>query len=259
MAERFAEAGMSVVLADVEAEALDVAVDQMTAAGAAVVGVRTDVSELSDVEALFGVATEQFGSVHVVCNNAGVSGRIAEVSRLSIMDWQWTLGVNLWGVIHGCHVFLPHLLRQGEGHIVNTASMAGILTWPHLGPYNVSKHGVVALSETIHQELAVTGSAVGVSVLCPGGVSTRIMDSARNRPAALADGEDQGGRTARSEATVEGLSKAIDGGMSPSFVAGLVHDAVLANELYIIPLRDGPERIRSRHAAIEAAVRPPAD
>src|SRR5262249_6306743 len=156
------------------------AVDELKAAGAEVLGVRTDVAELTEVEALRDRALETFGAVHVVCNNAGVAG--GSVIDAPIEMWEWVLGVNLWGVIHGCHVFLPLLLEQDDGHIVNTASMAGLAGAAGLGVYCTSKFAVVGLSESLYHDLAARQSNVGVSVLCPGFVQTRIHDSRRNMP-----------------------------------------------------------------------------
>ncbi len=172
---------MKVVLADVEQEPLDAARDELDAAGADVLAVRTDVSDGDQVDALAAATLEHFGAVHLVCNNAGVGGGGLswEASR---EDWDWVLGVNLWGVIHGIRAFVPHLVAQDEGHVVNTASIAGFAYGPMMGPYNASKAAVVAISETLKAELAMQGSKVGVSVLCPGWVNTRIHESDRNRP-----------------------------------------------------------------------------
>src|SRR5205807_373546 len=132
------------------------------------------------------------GAVHVLCNNAGVGGG-GPMQTLTTADWQWVLGVNLWGVIHGIRAFLPILLEQDEAHVVNTASMAGLVSGPFMGPYNASKFAVVALSETLHKEMAMQGSGVGVSVLCPGWVNTNIGESERNRPPELRRDDDPEG------------------------------------------------------------------
>ena len=179
-ADRFAAEGMKLALADVEGDTLARAVDELRAAGADVTGLRTDVARLVDVEALRDHALDAFGGVHVVCNNAGVAGGAIVDAPMEL--WRWVVGVNLWGVIHGCHVFLPLLLDQDEGHIVNTASLAGLAGSPGLGIYSTTKFAVVGLSESLFHDLAARGSQVGVSVLCPGFVQTRIHVSHRNMP-----------------------------------------------------------------------------
>ncbi len=173
MAERFAAEGMKVVLADIEQEALAQAEAKMKAAGATVLAVRTDVSSASGVQALAGRTIDAFGAVHILCNNAGVPPVVGPSWELTEADWQWVLGVNLWGVLHGIRVFVPIMLGQdSEGHVVNTASMAGLLSLPWAATYDVAKHGVVTLSESLHGELAAVGSKLKVSVLCPGWVKT---------------------------------------------------------------------------------------
>jgi NAD(P)-dependent dehydrogenase (short-subunit alcohol dehydrogenase family) len=187
MAERFAAEGMSLVLADVEEAALDLAAKELGDGGAQVLAVATDVSQPAQVEALAAAARQRFGTVHVVCNNAGVGGHGYPTDETPLVEWEWVLGVNLWGVIHGVKTFLPILLEQNEGHVVNTASVAGLISMPFMAPYAVAKHGVVALSEAIWHELSFRGTAVGVTVLCPGWVNTRIMDSNRNWLGRLGD------------------------------------------------------------------------
>ncbi len=183
---RFAAAGMRIVAADIEQAALDAAVAELRAGGAEAIGVRGDVARAEDHEALLAAALDAFGAVNVVCLNAGVSGANGLSWTLSAEDWRWTLDVNLWGVIHGIRTFVPHLLTHGDGHVVTTASIAGHVSSPFGAPYNVSKHGVVTLAETLFHELRKQGSSIGVTCLCPGFVSTNIMDSARNRPAGQA-------------------------------------------------------------------------
>lgn len=174
--------GMEVVIADVQEDAMG---ETATELGA--VGIRTDVSDVRSVQALARAVTERFGTVHVVCNNAGI-GPWARIVDLTIDDWRWMVGVNLWGVIHGVHTFLPILLANAEGgHIVNTASMAGLVPTPRLGAYVTTKFGVVGLTETLAMELAQDGAKVGVSVLCPGPVHTNIGRSSRNRPSELSE------------------------------------------------------------------------
>lgn len=244
MAERFAREGMKVVLADVEQGALAAAERALASSGARVLAVPTDVSKASDVEALAQRTLEAFGAVHVVCNNAGVSvGGLAW--EVTLADWEWILGVNLWGVIHGIRTFVPILLRQGEeGHVVNTASMAGLLSGPGIAPYNVTKHAVVTLSEALHHELAVaSGGKVKVSVLCPGWVNTRILDADRNRPASL------GAATpVRPELTAvrEQVRQLLQSGLAPAAVAEHVFAAVRDGRFYILTHPQWKPAIRTR-------------
>lgn len=177
--------GMKLVLADVEEAALAAAERSLAESGVEALGVRTDVSDEGSVRALAHAAIGRFGAVHVLCNNAGVMGGAGLCWQIPAEDWAWVLGVNLHGVLHGLRAFVPILLAQDEGHVLNTASMAGLVSLPLTSPYVVSKHAVVALSEALHHELAGRGPHVGVSVLCPEAVDTRIADAERNRPAAL--------------------------------------------------------------------------
>jgi NAD(P)-dependent dehydrogenase (short-subunit alcohol dehydrogenase family) len=182
IATRLRAEGAQVIIADIQRDALEA-----TAAELGATGIRTDVSDPASVDALARAALERFGAVHVVCNNAGI-GPLAPVADLTLDDWHWMIGVNLWGVIHGVHTFLPILKQNREGgHIVNTASMAGLVAGPRLGAYAAAKFGVVGLTEVLAAELAADNSRVGVSVLCPGTVHTNIGHSSRNRPAGLPD------------------------------------------------------------------------
>lgn len=227
MAERFAGEGMRLVLADVEEPALAAAVADLASAGAEVIGVPTDVSQASDVKALAERTLAGYGAAHLVCNNAGVGGGPVAGTPLGV--WEWVLGVNLWGVINGCHVFLPILTEQGEGHIVNTASLAGLTGVPGLGVYCTSKFAVVGLSESLHHELAATGSPVKVSVLCPGFVHTRISESERNMPAAARRSTEE-----QAEVFAPAVRQAIEGGISPAEVADTVLEGVRADRFYIL-------------------------
>jgi NAD(P)-dependent dehydrogenase (short-subunit alcohol dehydrogenase family) len=185
LARRLGREGMRVVLADVEPAALAEAERELAGYGVETLSVRTDVTDEAAVRALADAALARFGAVHVVCNNAGVMGGAGLSWQLPAEDWAWVLGVNLHGVLHGLRAFVPILLEQDEGHVLNTASMAGLLSLPLAAPYVVSKHAVVALSEALYHELAGRGPHVGVSVLCPEAVDTRIADAERNRPASL--------------------------------------------------------------------------
>ena len=230
-----AKLGMNLVLADVQQDALDRAVAEMQAAGAQVLGMRVDVSKADQVEAL-GVATlARFGAPHLVFNNAGV-GSGGLIWENSLQDWEWVIGVNLMGVAHGIRVFTPMMLAAAEkdaafqGHIVNTASMAGLLNAPNMGIYNVSKHAVVSMSETLYQDLALVTDQISASVLCPFFVPTGISESHRNRPAGM-----QASRPTRSQLISQAMSdKAVSSGkVSAAEVAQKVFDAVAANQFYI--------------------------
>lgn len=253
MADRFAAAGMKVVLADVEQTALAQAAAEITATGAETLAVRTDVSKAADVEALARATLDRFGKVHVVCNNAGVAIS-SPCWTHTLADWEWVLGVNLWGVIHGVRVFTPILLAQAEdGHIVNTGSVAGLMSGPGMGIYNVTKHSVVTLSETLYQELAMMGARVRVSVLCPGFVKTRIFESARNRPGELADTVPPQPGSMEMEQMGRLL---LAGGLEPKVIAERVFDAIQAERFYILPHPEFKERVKSRLEDIMAERNP---
>jgi len=218
-----------VVLADVEESKLAEATEALVKTGAAAIGVRTDVAKAAEVDALARRAVEAFGAVHVLCNNAGVgSGGLAW--EVPAADWEWTLGVNLCGVIHGIRAFVPAMIAQGEGHVVNTASIAGVLSVAGLAPYCVSKHGVVTLSECLHHDLTVAAKgAVKVTVVCPGWVRTGIAEATRNRP----EGEHRAPPSPHDEAMAKALREAVAGGIPPEDVAEAVHDAVVNERFYV--------------------------
>ena len=191
---------------------------------------RTDVGDASSVAALADQVCDRFGTVHVLCNNAGVGGG-GQIADLTLADWKWVLDVNLWGVIHGLHSFLPRLLANPDGgHVVNTASMAGLFASAGMGPYNATKFAVVAISETLSKELQAAGSSVGVSVLCPGFVRTNIFDSQRNRPAAL-----RNATKAVGDARVRNdiLKRFLETAMDPADVAEHVRDAIVEDRFWI--------------------------
>lgn len=243
MAEAFAKEGMQLVLADIEPGPLDSAVDSMKALGAEAIGVVTDVTQVDQIEALADSSYEAFGAVHVLCNNAGVGigGLSWSIPR---SDWDWVLNVNLNGVIDGVRVFVPRMIAQdSEGHIVNTASIAGLTTGPAMAPYFVSKHGVVALSECLHQELQVTASKLRVSVVCPGWVKTQIVESDRNRPGGALSDEEADPLFGMVRA---GLRATMPNAMPPSEVAGLVVDAVRNNKFYVLPHQTWKPLIETR-------------
>lgn len=231
MAEAFIAEGMKVVLADVERSALDATTQQLSSQGAEIVGVECDVSKAESVDALASAALDAFGAVHVVCNNAGVAGGGAGPSwERPLDDWDWVLGVNLMGVVHGIRSFVPILLEQGDGgHIMNTASIAGLLHGG--GSYGVSKHAVVALSESLFGELAQLGPKIGVSVLCPGWVNTRIIESERNRPEAPR--EVPGEQAPQAEAMRKIVTDLIQGGLDPREVGNIVVEAIRVRRFYV--------------------------
>lgn len=242
--EAFAAEGMKVVLADVEEPRLVETAGALRESGADVIEVIADVSDESAMQALAERALEAFGAVHVVHLNAGVATG-GPSWTLTDNDWRWVLGVNLWGVIHGIRAFVPILLEQEEAHVVNTASMAGIVTAPFMAPYNVSKHGVVALSETLQKELQMFGGGqVGVSVLCPGWVNTGIGDSSRNRPDTFRNPETGGGDLADlGGGAVKGL---LEAGLAPAEVAARVVDAIKTDRFYIFTHTDWMEMAKTR-------------
>jgi NAD(P)-dependent dehydrogenase (short-subunit alcohol dehydrogenase family) len=241
LANRFAVEGMKLVLADVEGDALASAAAAL-APSAEVVTVVADVSKVEQVEEIRRSALEAFGAVHLVCNNAGV-GAGGPIESVSLDDWEWILGVNLWGVIHGVRTFLPLLQDQGEGHIVNTASVAGLFSAPYMGPYNASKYGVVAISETLFNELAIAESNVGVSVLCPSWVKTRIAESSRNRPGGPGDPEEAAAITAV-------INDFISTGKEPAEVAEAVLEAVRVRRFWILTHDDTRAAVSARAASI---------
>ena len=232
LTERFAAEGMKVVMADIEAGALATASERLRRHGAAILPIRVDVSQPGDVERLADETYRTFDAAHVVCNNAGVAV-IGAIHEHTLADWQWVINVNLWGVIHGVRVFLPRMLAGGdEGHFVNTASMAGLTTAPFMSVYDVTKHGVVALSESMYKELALSAAPIGVSVVCPGLIDTNIMRSSRNRPESLAD---EGKAGPMAQAFGQSLSDRLAGGYPPSEVANQVVAGIREGRFYIVP------------------------
>jgi NAD(P)-dependent dehydrogenase (short-subunit alcohol dehydrogenase family) len=257
MARRFAAEGMKLVLADVEEEALRRVELELRKAGVPVIGIWTDVSRSQDIERLAEKALATFGAVHVLCNNAGVAPSGA-VWENTVADWEWVLGVNVWGVIHGVRTFLPIMLRQDTGcHVVNTASVAGLLSVPNMGIYCVSKHAVVTLSECLHHDLAQRRAKIGVSVLCPAYVPTGIVDSERNRPALLRNPPRT--KTPEELAREEQMRHAVlSGRVSAEQVADEVFEAVREDRFYILthPKIKGAIQTRMEDILLE---RPPTD
>ena len=245
-----ARLGMNLVLVDVQQDALDKAAAEATAAGVPVLARRVDVSSAEQMEALAAAVKERFGAPHFVFNNAGV-GSGGLIWENSIADWNWVLGVNVWGVVHGVRLFTPMMLEAAQadlayrGHIVNTASMAGLLNPPNMGVYNVSKHAVVSLTETLYQDLALMTDQVGASVLCPFFVPTGISQSHRNRP-----GELKAEKPTKSQLIGQAMSdKAVSSGkVTAADVAQRVFDAISANQFYIY---SHPKAINSVQTRLE--------
>ena len=248
-----AKLGMNLVLVDVQQDALDAATAEMQAAGAHVLPFKLDVSNASQMEAMGAAVLARFGAPHLVFNNAGV-GSGGLIWENSVKDWEWVLGVNVMGVAHGVRVFTPMMLAAAKndplwkGHIVNTASMAGLLNPPNMGVYNVSKHAVVSLSETLYQDLSLVTDQIGASVLCPFFVATGISQSHRNRPSEM-----RGSKPTQSQLIGQAMSeKAVSSGkVSAAEVAQLVFDAVARNQFYIY---SHPKAIKSVQTRLEDIV-----
>ena len=244
MAERFLAEGMKVVLADIEGDALQRTERELSALGV-VAAKHTDVSAAEPVQALADFTLRIFGGVQVLCNNAGV-GIGGAIWEHSVKDWDWLFGVNVWGVVHGLRTFVPIMINQGdECHIVNTASAAGLDARPWLGMYSASKYAVVAISEALQQELAVTAPKIGVSVLCPAIVNTRIGEAERNRPARQKNDADAEAPP-QAQAFGEAFRAMLASGIPPRTVAGAVVDAIRNERLYIFTNAETEARVRAR-------------
>ena len=253
-----AKLGMKLALVDIQQDALDKASAEMEAAGAQVASFRLDVSNAGQMEAMSRSVFERFGAPHFVFNNAGV-GSGGLIWENTVKDWEWVLGVNLWGVIHGVRLFTPMMLDAAakdpawQGHIVNTASMAGLLNPPNMGVYNVSKHAVVSLSETLYQDLRLVSDQVGASVLCPYFVPTGISQSQRNRPAGL-----ETEKPTRSQLIGRAMiDKAVGSGkVTAALVAQKVFDAMAADQFYIYSHPNALGNVQSRMEAIVRQANP---
>lgn len=240
MAEAFAAEGMKIVLADIEAAALSDAAGKLRANGAEVLDVVTDVSVEDQMIDLATNTYTHFGTAHVVCNNAGVGGGGGLMWEIPQSGWDWTFGVNFWGVLHGIRAFVPRLIEQQEGHVINTASVAGLKALPFMSPYTATKHAVVGISEALAAELVMIGSPVKVSALCPGFIRTRIHESERNWPGAL--GEPPNVTETPVGEIVRGL---VEGGMEPAVLAQRVVTAVREERFFILS--------HDAHAGVPAA------
>lgn len=243
LSDAFAGLGMRVVLADIEAGPLEATAQELRAAGADVFAVTADVSRFQDVERIGEAAMDVFGGLHLACNNAGVAGG-GLAWEVDLDTWNWVLGVNLMGVVHGLHAFTPRIIASGGGHIVNTASMAGLTSTPGMSPYNASKHAVVTISESMALELAMTHPEVGISVLCPGWVRTRINESERNRPGWTPPAEEtEAGALNQMRQMVDNL---IAEGLQPAVVANLVVEAIREQRFYVLTHPEWQGMVRDR-------------
>ena len=255
LCERLAAEGMGVVMADVEEPALSEAAAKLAAEGASVLAVRTDVSSAEQVDALRDGAVREFGAIHVLCNNAGVGGPHSPLWQVPAGDWEWVLRVNLGGVINGIRAFVPLLIGQDAAHIVNTASVFGVFAGA-LGPYGISKHAIVALSETLYFELRSEAPNVGVSVVCPGAVRTRFGSSARNRPAWAGPAPEPTSAERLSAEQFDRLQE--EAGADPADIAGAVIDGIRSRRFYILTSANRNEAIRRRGEEIIAGGPPAA-
>ena len=255
LVRRFVAEGMKVVMADVERHALHAVADGLAVEGAEVLAVPTDVSLRDEVEALRDAAIERFGAIHVLCNNAGVGSRGLPIDELPQRDFEWVIGVNLWGVIHGMQVFLPHLELHDEAHIVNTASVSAVYHLPRMGPYNATKAAVLALSETLQFELASQGSNIGVSVLCPSWVRTNISAAVRNLPERLAYEitTEQAAQIAAYKAHRKDQQTIA---IEPAEVAAQVVDAIRADRFYVFTHPESLENVSDRFGRMLAGENP---
>ena len=235
LAERFGAEGMNIVMADVEEGALERAHNKLSDLGVNAIAVKADVSQLEQIEALADRAFDEYGAVHILCNNAGVGGGgMKPLWEQPMTNWRWLMGVNFWGVVHGIHAFLPRMVAQDtEGHVVNTASSAGLMHGS--GIYGVTKHAVVSLSESLYQELAGLGHKIGVSVLCPGLVNTNIMESERNRPDDLPGDPPPDHIPEEVQQRIDAFRGLLESGYQPSEVADAVFNGVREGKLYVVP------------------------
>jgi len=255
---RWAAEGMNVVLGDIQPDALEAVVAEISATGGPVLGLRTDVSSPADVEALADAAEAAFGPVHLVHNNAGVEGYLdGPIWAATGRDWEWTVGVNFWSVVHGVQTFVPRMLAHGQqGHIVNTCSMTSVTAATNM--YGITKHATIALSEVLWSDLRDIAAPIGVTALCPGTIATNLFRGSRNRPASLTD--EGGGISAAGSALRMRMHLVLAAGMPPSEVAGKVVDKVRAAGrhdgagLYLLTDHEWDEQVITRHEAIIASV-----
>ncbi len=250
-ASRFAAEGMKIVAADIQQDALDEVVAELTAAGQEVIGIRTDVSDPDSVRRLADAARNRFGAVHLLCNNAGVEGYLdGAIWEATDRDWSWTVNVNFWSVVHGIRAFVPLMLAQGEpAHIVNTCSMTAVTSAANM--YGITKHGVLALSEVLYADLRSRNAPIGVTALCPGTVATNLFLGSRNRPSGLRNEQETPGAKAGRELR-ERMHATLAAGMPPAEVADKLVNAIRRGALYLLTDHEWDERVQQRHDAIMA-------
>lgn len=248
---RWAAEGMNVVIGDIQQDALDATAQEIKDAGAHVVAVRTDVSKLADIEALADAAEAAFGPVHLVNNNAGVEGYLdGPIWAATARDWEWTVGVNFWSVVHGVRTFVPRMLAHGqEAHVVNTCSMTSVVQATNM--YGICKHAVIALSEVLWNDLRNAGAPIGVTALCPGIIATNLFHGSRNRPAALAN--EDGNMSAEGEQLRERMHATLAAGMPPAEVASRLVTAIRGGGLYLLTDQEWNDQVIARHEAIIAS------
>ena len=246
---------MNVVIGDIQEDALAATVAELEAVGVPVLGLRTDVSKLADIEALADAAEERFGKIHLVNNNAGVEGYLdGPIWEATAKDWDWTLSVNLMSVIYGIKTFVPRILAHGEpGHVINTCSMTSVIAATNM--YGICKHAILAMTEVLAADLQRTGANVGATGLCPGIIATNLFHGSRNRPPALAN---EGGMSSSGAALRDQMHATLSKGMPPSEVAGLLVTAVRENKLYLLTDHEWDTRVIARHEAILAGAVGPA-
>ena len=252
MVRRFARAGAKLVLSDIDDAKLALALEEVIGLGATAVAVATDVADETQNHSLFETAIDEFGRVNVVCLNAGVQGSIGRSWSLSQDDYEWTLGILLGGVIHGVRTFVPHLVDHGDGHVVITASVMGHVSSPFNAPYTISKHGAVALAETLFHELQTEGSTVGVTCLCPGSVNTNIANAMAARP----PGSVGSAKDGLGHQILEISQRALLGGLDPAVVGNQVHDAILSGHFWLFTDENWDAPIAARAAEVAERLQP---
>lgn len=256
LALQCARESMKIVIADIETGPLQAFEAELRAMGVHVLAVQTDVSQADSVENLAEQAVRTFGSVDLLFNNAGVSIE-SHIWESTVQDWEWILGVNLWGVIHGIRSFVPRMLKQGtDCHIVNTASLAGFASGPGLGAYKATKHAVVSISETLACELQEIQAQINVSVLCPYWVKTKIVSSGRNRPQQLSETVDMDAVTDKVRQRIVGMTRFVRVGADPDEVARFAMNGILAGRFYLMPSPMSDSAVRGRMDAILQRDRP---
>ena len=252
---RWGAEGMNVVIGDIQQDALDATVAELSDAGVPVLGLRTDVSKLGDIEALADAAEQRFGPIHLVNNNAGVEGYLdGPIWAATSKDWDWTVSVNFWSVVYGVRTFVPRMLAHGqEAHVVNTCSMTSVVQAANM--YGITKHAVIALSEVLWNDLQKAGANIGVTALCPGTIATNLFHGSRNRPSALTN---ESGMSASGAALRDQMHATLSKGMPPSEVADKLVTAVREGALYLLTDHEWDSRVVARHEAIMAGAVGPA-